>query len=69
MGRTHWILVKQRDTETLQSFILPHLMSARADVVSDCWGAYTTLGDFCRYHAVKHSLKFVNSQGYRTKPG
>ena len=35
-------------------------------MVSDCWGAYTTLGDFCRHHAVNHSVEFVNSQGYHT---
>ena len=66
MGRTHWKLVKRRDTETLHNFILPHLTSARAVVVSDCWGAYSTLGDFCRHHAVNHSVEFVNSQGYHT---
>ena len=45
-GKNPWKLVKRRDTETLHNFILPHLTSARAVVVSDCWGAYSTLGTF-----------------------
>ena len=65
-GRTHWKLVKRRDTPTLHGFIIPHLTSARSVVVSDCWGAYNGLDKVCRHYSVNHSKEFVNEKGYHT---
>ena len=65
-GRTHWKLVKRRDTPTLHGFIIPHLASARSVVVSDCWGAYNGLDQVCRHYSVNHSKEFVNEKGYHT---